>query len=92
MENYKTTALKVSKDYFRNVEKFGEDNPCVRCGRPIENDKYMVHLVLGGELLAVADEEKYQKINDDECGDMGFHPVGSECKNHIGKEYIHIWD
>lgn len=90
MENYRITELQESEKYDENIDRYGDDNPCVRCGKPIKNEKYMVHLVQGGSILAVADENKYYEINDDESGDMGMHLIGSECKKHIHKDFIHI--
>src|SRR5580692_10234105 len=51
----------------------GEEYPCVVCGEPVPNPKNYVHLVNGGGMLALPDEEV------ETSGDMGYYPIGTSC-------------
>ena len=80
----KKLELIQTNTYDDNLEKGGM-NPCARCGKDVKNEKYSVHLIDGGTtMLAVADFDKY--VSD--AGDCGVHPIGSECKKYIPKEFI----
>ena len=81
-----TLRLEQTANYYENLDKGENMNPCVRCGKEVKNTKFLVHFIEGGNtMLAVADEDQY--IEDD--ADMGFFPVGSECARHIPKEFLH---
>jgi len=81
----KTLELIQTESYYNNIDN-GTNNPCVRCGKEVKNEKYSIHLIEGGNtMLAVADENKY----DNEAADMGWHPIGSECAKHIPQEFLY---
>jgi hypothetical protein len=52
-----------------------ETAPCIICGRPCKDPKYMIHEHEGGG-TAVAEEEAAKL---DGAGDMGLQPIGADC-------------
>lgn len=70
-----------SKQYDANRERYGHgvNYPCVVCGRPVSNPKYMVECVNGGVSECVMPET----ADTSDPGYMGFFPVGPDClKKH----------
>lgn len=81
----KTLELIQTESYDKNIDRGGM-NPCARCGKDVKNEKYRIHLIDGGcTMLAVDSFPEY--VSD--AGDCGMHPIGSECKKHIPKEFIY---
>lgn len=68
--------------YEKNERKCHGDSPCVYCGKPIKDPKFMVHLFWGS--IAVTEDEAARIIaNEGEGGDLLFYPIGSDClKKH----------
>jgi len=66
-------------DYSKNSAKPSEHYPCVVCGKPASNPRYMVHLHNGGSTIVTEDEAEQL----DPAGDMSLYPLGSDClKKH----------
>lgn len=61
----------------------GQDLPCVVCGKSIRSPRYQVHLVDGGSSLCHV-EDSY----DDAPADLGWYPVGAECRRKLPAGYI----
>ena len=80
----KTLELTQTETYETNIERGGL-NPCIRCGKEVKNEKYSVHLI-DGDLIMLSKEDEDKYVSDN--GDMGWHPIGSECKKHIPNEFI----
>ena len=64
------------QDYLKNSSKCkDEEQPCVLCGKPVKNLRYMVHVHCGGGVIVT--ETEAQGLSDD--ADLGFYPIGSHC-------------
>jgi len=83
--------LKVpnSPDYDKNRYYGIPDSPCVVCGRPCPNPRFMLHYWDGG--YAVTEQEAQALDRDDPGGDLGMYPIGSDClrKHPELKPYVH---
>lgn len=77
--------IPTNDNYFEMTEKFpckGDAQSCVVCGRPCLNSKYMVWVHNGG-IDAVTAKEGEALNEEGSDGDLGMHPVGSDClKRH----------
>ena len=76
-------------DHIKRVQKNsvrvkGEDWPCPLCGKPVNPNtaKHWIHLVEGGGKLGHIEETNFE-----ECADLGWHPVGSDCAKKVPKGY-----
>ena len=56
------------------------DNPCICCGKDVNQPKFMVHLLTNGNLVSTD-----QEFNEKE--DQGFFPIGSDCKNKLPNNF-----
>lgn len=81
-----------SPDYDKNQERFpckGSTYPCIICGKPCPNPKYMVWEHCGGGVLVT--EEEGNRLNEEGRGgeDLGGQPIGVDClrKNPDLKPY-----
>jgi len=88
------TEIPVHKDYFSNAERCkGNTYPCVVCGRPAPNPKYMVRVIYGTHVGTQQEAESTHIFSEDgkelDGGDLGLYPIGSDClKKHPElKEY-----
>lgn len=62
-------------------QKDGVRNPCAACGRELKGEAWFVHVIDGGSnVLHPSEEATYQP----DAGEMGFHPVGPECRKKFG--------
>jgi len=62
-----------------NLRRFpctGSTAPCIVCGKPTPNPKFMLHVHEGG-ITAVTEEESKQLGGS---GDLGLQPLGGECR------------
>ena len=68
-----------SKDYDKNIERFGDDGTnCFLCGKKT-NEKYFVHYTTDGNLVTY-------KSNPENS--QGVFPIGPICKKKLPKEFI----
>jgi hypothetical protein len=51
-------------------------SPCIVCGKPVVDPKFMIHVHAGGT-SAVTEEEAAQLGGQ---ADLGLHPLGGECR------------
>ena len=70
----KTTPFKQSD----NFKDSGSDEVCVRCGKPLREVAGYIHLINGGADILNPTVEG----DPDDGGEMGWHPVGSECAKY----------
>jgi hypothetical protein len=54
------------------------DNPCICCGKQIENPDYYVHLLNTGML--VSSDADFQES-------QGLYPIGTTCKNKLPNNF-----
>ena len=70
-------------------EGHGGPNECLLCRRPLADKAvatgWYVHLIHGGDHLAPKDWEP--TTHEDHAGDVGWHPVGSECAKKVPLAY-----
>lgn len=58
----------------------GDGLPCVICGLTVTKPKFECHLVLGGDhALHPEDEAAFAADTEQQRGDMGYYPVGTDC-------------
>jgi len=84
--------LEQSEEYYNNIKRYGEGlNTCICCGKRIKDIKYFVHLNTDLQILhtSILEEDALQKTG---CESQGLFPIGSECKNKVGKEYLILND
>lgn len=81
---------KQSQDYSKNRDKCTDDTqPCIICGKPVKNPRYMVHVHEGGASLVT--ETEAQAMDDN--ADLGLYPIGVKClKNNPDlQQYLSIY-
>jgi len=63
-------------------EKYEEegDEPCICCGKQVDNVKYYVHLLTNGNLVSTE-----QEFSSEE--DQGFFPIGSRCIKRLPNNF-----
>lgn len=70
------------RDERANQQSHG-DNPCIICGRYVKKpSKYSARLCDGGSNFAPVD------IEIDWRNDMGFYPIGPECRKKLPKNFV----
>ena len=70
-----------SPNYSKNLAYVKGAYPCVVCGKPVPNPRYMVHLHGGGGVL-VTEEELPALLQSGELtenADLYFYPIGQDC-------------
>lgn len=65
-----------SDDFYKNERKYGNDDTCIICGKPIKNldTAKQVHLLENGCLVST---------REDMQNSQGFHYVGSDCAKRL---------
>lgn len=65
------------------------DNPCYICNRNIKlgAEKWGIHPIKGGNVALHPDDEPLY-VSDG--GDLGLHPIGSDCRKRMG-EFAFPW-
>lgn len=58
---------------------WGADKLCCCCGRPIKQEKHMVHMLTSGNLVS---------SDQDFDNSQGFFPIGSECLKRLPNNFI----
>lgn len=76
--------FETGPNYHKNTEKLkGTEQPCLLCGKPCPNPKYMVHLHCGGDTAVTEEEAEALNANGNEGSDLGMYPIGNDClKKH----------
>jgi len=84
--NLRTIPVPEAKggDTYDGIVRGDGDGPCYICGRHIKVAKHWVHAVDGGDRLLHRDDEDAYEADG---GDLGHHPVGSDCARLIPAEY-----
>lgn len=61
----------------------GAKAPCAACGRElnVKGKRWYVHVIDGGSSVLHPDHEATYETDD---GEMGFQPVGPECRKKFG--------
>lgn len=85
----KTSELYESPrfDQNENLSKPGHTERCVCCNKPMkpEQVKFMVHMTTA---WVAVDTEDENVVKENGHESQGLFPIGSECKNKMGKEFI----
>lgn len=80
-----TFEIIQTENYSENEDKIRNGaTPCIRCGKGVKNEKYFVELVDGALLAFPTNKE----ADTSDPGYMGLHPIGSECRKYVPKEFI----
>lgn len=56
----------------------GKGNPCICCGKNVNEPKYFVHLLTNGNLVST---------DEDMAESQGLFPIGSGCKNKLPNNF-----
>ena len=69
-------AIPSNPDFVKYSERcYGNELPCVVCGRPVKKPRTMLHCFEGIDWALDAEEAK----TVDPASDMGLYPIGRDC-------------
>lgn len=83
----------ISDRYSENQDRFpckGDAYPCVICGRPCPNPKYMIWCHNGGNTAVTLAEGHRLNKSGHAGADLGMQPIGADClrKNPQLRPYV----
>lgn len=74
--------IPTNENYSSNQDKFpckGNTYPCVVCGKPCPNPKFMLWVHCGGDTAVTIEEGERLNAAGEEGSDLGSQPIGVDC-------------